>query len=107
MASKTTRNFVLNLFSRVFFALASVSASFFLIRYLGPDRYGVMGLYSAALGSVSAFGTFGLIDSIAALIAKKEGGRTIVTWGLIRVSFLALVCSTVFILARKWVSEVL
>lgn len=69
---KVESNLALNIATRSVFTILGMVAGFFLVRYLGPQTYGLLGDYTAILTFVTALGSLGLIESLSKTIVGQE-----------------------------------
>lgn len=68
---KTLTTFIFNLSARVLFTIVSVISGFFLVRYLGPAPYGVIGIYTTMLQFIPGFICSSFYDSYGREFAQK------------------------------------
>ncbi|MBD3329191.1 oligosaccharide flippase family protein, partial [Candidatus Dojkabacteria bacterium] len=97
---KVESNLALNIASRTIFTVLGMIAGFFLVRYLGPEKYGLLGDYTAILSFVTALGSLGLIESLSkTLVSQKKNQQNItVARGVLVYTVLGLVYGVTIIL---------
>lgn len=87
---KTVTSFIFNLSARILFTAVSVISGFFLIRYLGPNQYGIIGIYSTLLQFIPGLICFSLFESYGKEFAQRGMEPALFSESLISVSTLGI-----------------
>jgi len=93
---KTITTFVFNLSARILFTIVSVLSGFFLVRYLGPTQYGIIGIYTTLLQFIPGLICYSFFDSYGKEFAQKGLDPKVFSEAVITISAGALI--SVFVL---------
>lgn len=102
---KTITSFIFNLSARILFTIISVISGFFLVRYLGPDQYGIVGIYTTLILFIPGITCFSYYDSYGKEFAQrgldpKLFSEAIITMAAFGILLLILIISTVPLLNK-------
>lgn len=104
---KTSASFLINVASRIVITIVSILAGFFLSRYLGPEKYGILAVYTTLLGFIPSLLNLGVIDSLAVNISKDGLSNKLYSNGLILVTFISVAFVVLLLVFRTTIYQVL